>query len=621
MTPSSTTRLHSVVHAVLPFLSWVPRLAQGNTPAGLSAKANPGSAVQGAGGGFKTNIGMGLRADVIAGFSVALVLIPQSMSYAQIAGLPPQVGLYAAFLPCIIAALFGSSYQLSTGPVAIASLMTATGLAPLAGGDLQYYLQLATVLAVMVGVIQLALGVFRMGVLISFLSHPVVMGFTNAAALIIASSQLAKLFGVTVTASEQHYETVWLILSAAAVEAHLPTVTIGLITLAIILAVRKWTPKLPGVLIAVATATLISWFVEFERHGGVVTGFIPEGLPGFEFTVVPLEDVRQLVSLALAIAAIGFVEAISIAKAMAAQTRQRLDADQELIGQGLGNLTAGMFQSYPVSGSFSRSAVNFDAGAVTGFSSVVTGLVVAVFLLALTPLLYHLPVASLAAVIIASVVSIIQFKPLIHAWRVQRHDGLVAVITFTLTLLLAPHLEIGIMIGVALSLLLYLYRTVRPPLLSLSRHIDGTLRSVDLFDLPTCSRLAVLRFDGSLYFANSAHFEEQVLRRATESASIKYVLLDCEGMNEIDASGINAMRQLQQLLRNADITLMLGRLKRQVRRPLEASGLLAAIGQDNVFRIRHHAVASVWRRMDGCPRGECPSVCPLRLSGADDRER
>lgn len=562
-----------------------------------------------------------MRADIVAGITVALVVIPQSMSNAQIGGLPPQYGLYAAFLPCIVAALFGSSRQLSTGPVAIASLMTAAGLAPIAGDNPALYLQLATFLAVLVGLMQLGFGLFRMGVLVSFLSHPVVLGFTNAAALIIASSQLAKFFGVEVMTSEHHYETVWRIFSAAADHAHPATLGIGLMTLLLVLGIKKWAPKLPGVLIAVTLATLLSWGLDFQHHGGVVVGTIPEGLPAFEFTLVSWEDIKRLTSLAFVISVIGFVEAISIAKAMATQTRQRLDVDQELLGQGLANLTAGVFSGYPVSGSFARSAVNFDSGAVTGFASVVTGILVAVFLLALTPLLYHLPVAALAAVIIASVVNLIHITPFLQAWRAQRHDGLVAVITFVLTLLVAPHLEIGIMIGVALSLLLYLFRTVRPNILTLSRHIDGTLRSVDLFNLPTCSRVVVLRFDGSLFFANTAYFEEQVLRRATQGPSIRYVLLDCEGMNEIDASGVNAMRQLHQLLRNANITLLLGRLKHQVRRPLEKSGLMAAIGQDNVFRIRHHAVASVWRRMDGCPRGECPAVCPLRLAAASDLER
>ncbi|UCE90601.1 MAG: sodium-independent anion transporter, partial [Pseudomonadota bacterium] len=309
-----------------------------------------------------------LRADIIAGITVALVLVPQSMAYAQLAGLPPYVGLYASFLPVIIASIWGSSRQLATGPVAVVSLMTAAALGPLAGSGTEGYVVYAAMLAILVGVFQFSLGALRLGVLVDFLSHPVVVGFTNGAAIIIATSQLSKLFGVSVEKATHHYETVWRVLVAASENTHLATLIMGIAALAIMVLLKKYLPKIPNVLTAVAVTTVVAWMIDFESVGGKVVGVIPEGLPAMK---IPEFDFGVIVDLSVAavfISLIGFMEAISIAKAMASQTRQRLDANQELIGQGLSNMAAGLFQAYPVSGSFSRSAVNFSAGAKTGFS-------------------------------------------------------------------------------------------------------------------------------------------------------------------------------------------------------------------------------------------------------------
>ncbi|MGI9321266.1 MAG: SulP family inorganic anion transporter, partial [Thiogranum sp.] len=409
-----------------------------------------------------------LRADLIAGITVALVLVPQSMAYAQLAGLPPYIGLYASFIPVMIAAFMGSSRQLATGPVAVVSLMTAASLEPLAGGNMELYLALAAMLAIMVGVFQMMLGVFRLGVLVDFLSHPVVVGFTNGAAIIIATSQLSKIFGVSVEKSEHHYETIWRVVVAAGQDTHMLTLLMGIFALAIMILMKKYTPKLPSVLTAVVVTTVISWFFDFQAAGGKVVGEIPQGLPGVTLPDFDMQLVLKMATAAVTIALIGFMEAIAIAKAMAAQTRQRLDTNQELFGQGLSNMTSGLFGAYPVSGSFSRSAVNIAAGAKTGFSSVVTGGVVAITLLFLTPLLYHLPQATLAAVIMMAVANLVKIGPIKHAMKVQMHDGVVSIITFALTLVLAPHLEKAIMVGVILSLGLFLYRTMRPRFAELS---------------------------------------------------------------------------------------------------------------------------------------------------------
>ncbi|MCG2722379.1 MAG: hypothetical protein L6290_10245, partial [Thermodesulfovibrionales bacterium] len=493
-----------------------------------------------------------LKADGIAGLTVALVLIPQSMAYAQLAGLPSYYGLYAAFLPPMVAALFGSSRQLATGPVAVVSLMTSASLSPLATQGSESYIGYAILLALIVGLFQFLLGVLRLGLVVNFLSHPVVNGFTNAAALIIATSQLSKMFGVTVDNAEHHYETITRVVQAAIHYTHWPTLIMGIGAFAIMFILKKISPKIPNVLVAVAITTVIAWAIGFEHNatvdiarigspkakelianfnrsheeisalakqrteittqletlkgskdkipflnmklneevintqmeelkekngsqrseirdllfsgvkqpdgsltfylkdevpqgavtddrvwriragnkpidesslqmkgGGAVVGKIPEGLPSFTIPAITVKNIIQLLPYAIIISLLGFMEAISIAKALAGKTGQRLDPNQELIGQGLSNILGSVGKSYPVSGSFSRSAVNFQAGGLTGLSSVFTSLTVVIVLLFFTPLLYHLPQSVLAAVIMMAVIGLLNVSGFIHAWKAQ----------------------------------------------------------------------------------------------------------------------------------------------------------------------------------------------------------
>lgn len=555
-----------------------------------------------------------LRADLIAGISVALVLVPQSMAYAQLAGLPVQHGLYAAFLPPIIGALYGSSRQLATGPVAVVSLMTAAALAPLAASDPSRYLALAVLLAAMVGLFQLLLGLLRLGVLVDFLSHPVVIGFTNAGALIIATSQLGKLFGVSVPSAEHHYETVWRTIQAALGGIHLPTLGMGVLAFAIMFGLKAWSPRLPSVLAAVVVTTLLAWMTGFREMGGAVVGEIPVGLPAFSRPSLDWGAIGVLLSAAVTIALIGFTEAVSIAKAMAARTRQRLDANRELVGQGLANLAAGCFSGYPVSGSFSRSAVNIDSGAVTGFSSVVSGLAVALTLLWLTPLLYHLPQATLAAVIIMAVISLIKVAPVIHAWKAHRADGVVAMVTFALTLLWAPHLDQGILAGVALSLVLYLLRTMRPRFAVLSRYRDGTLRDIAVHRLPTSPKISVVRFDGSLYFANAGYFETRVLGVVADNPELEILIIDAEGINQMDATGEDVLHHLTERLRAQGIEVLIARMKKQFMDTIRRTGLIRVIGEDHVFSRVDHALEYAWGRLgDRYDRATCPLRNPIQV--------
>jgi len=686
-----------------------------------------------------------LRADVVAGVTVALVLVPQSMAYAQLAGLPAYYGLYAAFLPPIVAALFGSSRQLATGPVAVVSLLTAAALEPIAASGSSGYIAYAITLSLLVGLFQLGLGLLRLGVAVNFLSHPVIVGFTNAAAIIIATSQLDKIFGVRADKAAHHYETVWNTVVVAARDIHWPTFAIAAGAFAIMILLRRFLPRLPNVLIAVAATTALSWFIGFERletvpldriasnavrevvrdeialkqeipalnrsvaeaerryretlarhgiddsrtllaqhawdtlrlkrerriktvkadieeikknrfeyvpgadgapglfylrghvpdaaatdgrlwrarsiederlimnGGGNVVGDVPGGLPSFEPPRLNAGVMLQLLSAAVTIALIGFMEAISIAKAMATKTRQRLDANQELIGQGLGNLVGSFTQSYPTSGSFSRSAVNIDAGAVTGLSSVVTGVIVMVTLLWLTPLLYHLPQATLAAVIMLAVVGLINVRAIRHAWRANRQDGVVAVVSFTLTLAFAPHLDKGILVGAGLALVLYLYRTMQPRVASLARHADGTLRDAEVFGLKTCDNIAMIRFDGSLYFANTSYFEDKLQERVAAMPGLRFVIVVGDGINQVDATGEEMLAHLAERLRAAGIEVLFTGLKKQVMDVFVRTALHDRLGAGAFFRTEEQALDYAWRKLGDGHEVDCPLnvVCPV----------
>lgn len=548
-----------------------------------------------------------MRADLMAGLTVALVLIPQSMAYAQLAGLPEVFGLYIAFVPVLVAALWGSSRQLQTGPVAVVSIMTATALAPIVGGTAQsnpelasQYIPLAMLLAFLVGAFQLFLGAFRLGVVVNFLSHPVIVGFTSAAALVIGLSQASKIFGVEMMgAPSDHFLSVriWGVVQQLS-ETHIPTLIMGAGAFILMIVMKKYTPRIPSVLFAVVATTVISAIIGYEKMGGSVVGAVPAGLPSLE---VPQFSYDMLVSLfgsAIVISLVGFMEAISIAKAMAAKTKKRIDPNQELVGQGLSNMAGSLFQAYPASGSFSRSAVNLNAGARTGFSSVVTAAVVVVTLLFLTPLLYHLPKATLAAVIMMAVFGLINFKAIIHAWHINKHDGIASLVTFGATLGLAPHLDQGIILGAGLSIILYLYRTMSPRVAVLGRYRDGTLRDVTVHpDLPTDKEVVAVRYDGSLYFANVAYFEDVILEAASKNKEAKFLLVVSDAINQIDASGEEVLHHMVERLNDIGVTLVFSGLKRQILQVMTNSGLREIIGEDNIFATEDMALASVYRRL------------------------
>jgi sulfate permease, SulP family len=536
--------------------------------------------------------------DLIAGITVSLVAIPQSLAYARLAGVPAYYGLYAALIPTIIGAVFGSSRQLSTGPVAMTSLLSAASVAPLAAHDTQLFYSCVIMLALLSGVFQIVLGAFRAGAILNFLSHPVLMGFINAAALIIGLAQLPTLLGIPAPHSS-HFMLDILHVIGQINTMHPWSLAFGVAAIALIVAFKKYTPRLPGVLITVALLTWVSYTIGFAEIGGKVVGVIPQGLPSFSIPTLDWHTAMALVPAGFIIALVSFMEAMSSSKVIANNTRQPWDENKELIGQGLAKLAAAFCHSMPVSGSFSRSALNLASDARTGLSSVISAACVLVTLLFLTPLLYHLPKPVLAAIIMVAVVGLINFSVMLHAWRVSRDDGIASITTFVATLAFSPNIQNGILIGIGLSLGLMLYRMMRPSIAKLGMHQDGTLRDAQRYGLPSLhSRLRAIRFDGALRFINVSTFEKAILKLEQDNPEIDTILVSCGGINDIDASGVDMLSKLITRFKSNNISLCFSGFKEQVQDVIERTGLSEIIGKDNLFSSDHTAARELQYRLE-----------------------
>jgi SulP family sulfate permease len=531
-----------------------------------------------------------LKDDLIAGITVSLVAIPQCLAYAQLAGVPAYYGLYASLIPTIVGALFGSSRQLSTGPVAMTSLLTAASVAPLAAHGTELFYSYVILLALLSGLFQVAFGVLRMGVLLNFLSHPVLMGFINAAALIISLSQLPTLLGIPAHQSSHFLLDIWGVLTNAGT-MHEISLGFGISAIILLLAFKKYAPRLPGVLITVALLTWVSYALEFANMGGRVVGDIPQGLPSLSFPPLDWHASIALLPASFVIALISFMEAMSSSKVIAIKTRQPWDQNKELIGQGLAKVAAAFSHSMPVSGSFSRSALNLALNARTGFSSVVSAISVLLTLLFFTPLLYHLPKPVLAAIIMVAVLGLVNFKNFSKAWHANRDDGVSSMVTFVATLAFAPNIQNGILTGILLSLALLLYRMMRPHIAILGMHQDATLRDAQRHNLPPLHpKIGALRFDGALRFVNVSYFEDALLQLERENPQINHVLVKCSGINDVDASGVEMLANLVTRFRDNGITLNFSGFKKQVQDVLDRTGLTEKIGASNIFATDREAI-------------------------------
>jgi len=673
----------------------------------------------------------GIRADLLAGVTVALVLVPQSMAYAQLAGLPVVYGLYASFIPVIIASMWGSSSQLHTGPVAMLSLMSAAALIPFATPGSPGFIELSIMLALMVGVLRLTLGIFSLGALVNLLSSPVIVGFTNAAALIIGLSQLNKVLGVPFPRTESYLADLWRVVTQIP-DTHLPTLLFAAGAWVLIDQLRKHKPKWPGVLIAVGIATIIGWATGFENKvtvpmqqvadqtvlgklqsldsaqdrmaeiteeladigrrseelekdagiegvsraaevrsripalefeqanskrditrlrvelhhvglydngksddalsfnttngkanpdsdrwrlvgvkdgmvtlsaGGNVVGVIPEGLPSMQVPTIQWDLVWALLPAALVMALIGFMEATSISKAIATTTGERVDTNKELIGQGLANIAGSFFSSFTVSGSFSRSAVAAKTGAQTGLFAIISALGVVLVLLFFTEYLYHLPQAVLAVIVMMAVFSLIRIKPLVQAWKVDRVGALIGITTFVATLVMAPAIANGILLGVVLTVLHYLIATMRPRADIVARKPNGTLGGIRANRLqPMSQDFVPVRFDGPLSFINVAYFEDIILEAHADFPKAKVILVIGSGINSIDASGEEKICEVASRLRKVGVRLVFSGLKHQVRSLLEQGGLSESLGSGAFYSDKESALRALTKEF--APSGE-----------------
>jgi SulP family sulfate permease len=531
------------------------------------------------------------KGDLSAGLTVGVMLIPQGMAYAMLAGLPPIYGLYASIVPLILYAIFGTSRQLAVGPVAMVSLLIAAGISGLNPADIDTYVALAIMLALMVGIVQLLMGVFRLGFLVNFLSHPVISGFTSAAALIIGFSQLKHLLGIDIPRSNYIHEIIG---NAAAnwSAVSIPTLLIGLVAIGVILLAKKVKFPVPGPLLAVVGGILVVWLMGLSTEGVKIVGEVPDGLPSFGVPVIYWDNLGELLPIALTISFIGFMESIAVAKAIQAKHKNyKVIPNQELIGLGLANIGGAFFKAFPTTGGFSRTAVNDQSGAKTGMASVISALLIGLTLMFLTPLFFYLPKAILASVIMVAVFGLIDIKEAVHLWKADRSDFWMLLITFIGTLTLG--IEEGILIGVALSLGLIIYQTTKPHVAVLGK-ITGTgmYKNLDRFtDLENREDILIVRFDARLYFANVTFFKETMETLIAEKGDqLRLVVLDADSINSIDSSAMHALEEIVDECQSKEVLFYISGVKGPVRDALYRGHIVDKIGEEHFFMRIKHAV-------------------------------
>ncbi len=535
-----------------------------------------------------------LVGDLMAGLIVAIMLVPQGMAYALLAGLPPQVGLYASIAPLILYGIFGTSRTLAVGPVAIVSLLVLSGVSSLAEVGSAAYIQLVLTLAFMVAVIQTVMGLVRIGFLVNFLSHPVLAGFTSGAAIIIGFSQVKHLLGISYPNAEGFYETVLSIVAHTA-ETNGLTLAIGAVSMGLMFYFKyglgkqlmRWglsqglsvaiTKSAPFIVVVLGTAVV--YLFGWHTNAGVkIVGEVPAGLPPLTLPTFDFGVWQMLLPTALAISFVGYMESISVAKSLASKRRQKVDANQELIGLGLANLGATFTGGYPVTGGLSRSVVNFAAGANTGLASIVTAVLIALTVLFLTPLFYYLPNAVLAAIIMVAVIGLIDWKTLRHVWRYNKADAASMLVTFGAVL--AVGIESGILVGVAVAMVLFIWRTSKPHIAIVGRLGDSEIyRNVLRHPVKTCPHAIVMRVDQSLYFANTKYLEDTVLDQIADHPEVTHFVLVGTAVNFIDASALETLESLSGELRDAGVELHLAAIKGPVMDRLKAIGFVQQLGE------------------------------------------
>jgi SulP family sulfate permease len=551
-----------------------------------------------------------LRSDLAAGLTIGAMLVPQAMAYALLAGLPPEIGLYASIVPVLVYALFGTSRQLAVGPVAIVSLLTASALAPLFEQGSAGYVSAAALLALMVGAVHLVLGFGRLGFVVNFLSHSVLVGFTAAAAIIIGFSQVKHVLGISIPRSEAFYETVHEVWKAAG-DTHGTTLALGVASIALLLLMKRYVKKVPSALVLVVLSILAVQLFDLEDRGVKTVGDIPSSLPAFGLPDLDGGTIGSLTVTAFVITLVGFMESIAVAKVYARRHRYEVDANQELVGLGAANVASGLFGGYPVTGGFSRTAVNDTAGARTPLASIVTAVLVLLTVVFLTPLFKTLPQAALGAIIIVAVVNLVDVKEMRHIAQVKRSDLIGLSVAFVATLVLG--IELGILIAVVASMLVVFARMSKPHTATLGRIPDTTsYRNVDRFpEAITQDGIRVIRIDAALSFANAQFVKRRCLDEAAAiAAEPRALVLDASGINDIDATGAETLSEIITELDESPVTLHLCDVKGPVRDVLRRAGLWDRLG-GRIHATAHDAVAII----EGTPGG----TASLRAAGIDER--
>jgi SulP family sulfate permease len=539
-----------------------------------------------------------LRADLAAGVIGALVVLPQGVAYATLAGLPPQYGLYCAIVPAIVAALWGSSWHLVSGPTNALSLVVFATVAPIAmprGGD---YIALVLTLTLLVGLMQFAMGIARLGALVNFISHTVIVGFTAGAALLIVAAQLPHFFGVPDTAGASFFDSVHAFARNLASVDPWITAT-ATVTLVVAVIAKQALRRVPYMIIAMVAGSAFAYVLAQSGFANVPTaGALPSGLPVLSLPSFDPDVWRKLVPAALALTVLGLTEAVSIARAIALKSGQRIDGNQEFIGQGLSNIAGAFTSSYPSSGSFNRSGVNYEAGASTPLASVIAAAVLVGVLFAVAPLATYLPMSVMAALLFVVAWGLIDFSQVRRIARTSRGDFAVLAVTFVATLTIA--LEVAIVVGVLASLLFYLNRTTHPSLTRVAPDArtpqrrfapsDGTLR--------LCPQIDILRIDGSLFFGAVEHVRDEIEAARRERPGATHVLLVGSGVNFIDIAGCECLVQAARYLRDAGATLYLCNLKPSVHAALDRGGFLDEIGRERVWPTKADAIRALYKRFD-----------------------
>jgi len=546
-----------------------------------------------------------LVSDLVAAIIVTMMLIPQSLAYALLAGLPPEIGLYASVAPLLLYAVFGTSRVLAVGPVAVVSLMTAAAIGEHAVAGSPQYWAVAITLAFLSGVMLLIMGVLRLGFLANFLSHPVISGFISASGLLIAASQLKTLMGVK--AEGHNVIDLAQALISQLPNIHVLTLVVGVLATAFLFWVRKGLKPLlirmgfnarladvlakAGPVAAIAVTALLAWILDWKGQGLRLVGSVPQGLPPLTLPLWDLALWQSLAMPALLISVVGFVESVSVGQTLAAKRRQRIEPNQELVALGASNLSAAFTGGFPVTGGFARSVVNFDAGAQTPAAGVYTALGITLASLFLTPALYFLPQATLSATIIVAVLSLVDLGMLKRTWAYSRTDFLAALATLLMTLV--QGVEVGLVVGVAVSLVLFLYRTSRPHIAEVGQ-VPGTehFRNVLRHHVATSPRLVSLRVDESLYFANARALEDRINDLVAERSELKHVVLQCSAINDIDASALESLEAIDHRLRDAGLRLHLSEVKGPVMDRLQATEFVARLS-GKIYLSHYQAIAQL----------------------------